>query len=175
MRLKPRFWFLLSLLFFTAGLCLWQAGDRLAGSRHASTPAASGPSVPSIPSVPSAPATAPAPAAPAPRPRSYRLSNTAQSQAGLERNPRAILLRNALIDTTRPLSLAIPEALRSHGAPGSYLVQSDRNLNPEFYAALKRDGAEFVSYIPNNAALVRATPEAARVMGGPGVPGGAAL
>ena len=43
-------------------------------------------------------------------------------------------------------------------------MQSDRPLNGEFYAALRRDGAEFVSYIPNNAALVRATAEAARAM-----------
>ena len=136
MRLKPRFWFLLSLLFFTAGLCLWQAGDRLADSRRASTPAASVPSVPSVPPVPSAPATAPAPAAPAPASAVLSAEQHGAKPAELARNPRAILLRNALIDTTRPRSLAIPEALRSQGAPGSYLVQSDRALNAEFYAAL---------------------------------------
>ena len=156
---------LLSLLFFAAGIFLWRAGDRLAASRRSpSVPSApSNPSVPSLPSVPSASSapSAPAPAAPA---RSYRLSNTPQSAAELARNPRAILLRNALIDTARPVELAIPESLRSHGAPGSYLVQSDRPLNKEFYAALQRDGAEFVSYIPNNAALARATAEAARTM-----------
>ena len=110
------------------------------------------------------------------RPRSYRLSNTAQSRRELARNPRAILLRNALIDTTRPLSLAIPEALRSHGAPGSYLVQSDRALNAEFYAALRRDGAEFVSYIPEQrGAGAGDAGGGAGDGGGPGVSGGAAL
>jgi len=159
---------LLSLLFFAAGLCLWQAGDRLAASRRAPS-VSSALSVGSVGSVGSAgsvgsgsPASsAPAPAAAA---RAYRLSNTPQSAAELARNPRAILLRNALIDTTRSVALAIPESLRSHGAPGSYLAQSDRPLNQEFYAALKRDGAEFVSYIPNNTALVRATAEAAQTM-----------
>ena len=37
------------------------------------------------------------------------------------------------------MRLAIPEGLKSHGAPGSYLVQSDRALNGEFYAALARE------------------------------------
>jgi subtilisin-like proprotein convertase family protein len=165
MRLKPGIWMGLSLLFFAAGLCLWRAGDRLAASRRASlapsvSSVSSVSSVPSVPSVPSTPAVPP-PAVAAP---SYRLSNTPQSAAQLVRNPRAILLRNALIDTSRPAKLAIPEPLRSHGAPGSYLAQSDRPLNAEFYAALRRDGAEFVSYIPNNTALVRATAEAARAM-----------
>jgi subtilisin family serine protease len=94
------------------------------------------------------------------------LRNTPATAAQLLRNPHGLVLRNALIDTALPVRLAIPEALRSHGAPGSYLVQSDRALNGEFYAALGRDGAEFVSYMPVNAALVRAGPEAAQAMVG---------
>ncbi|MGD0413265.1 MAG: S8 family serine peptidase, partial [Verrucomicrobiota bacterium] len=154
MRLKPGIWMLLSLLLFAGGLCLWRAGDRLASSRLAPQ-GASAPSAPSVLSVPSANIPAAA--------RSYRLSNTPQSAAELLRNPRAILLRNAVIDTTRPAELDIPEPLRSHGPPGSYLVQSDRPIK-EFLAALQRDGAEFVSYIPNNAALVRAAAEAGRTL-----------
>jgi len=153
----------LSLLFFAAALCLWQAGDRRASSRGAQA-VPSVRSVGSDRSVPSASPAAPSVPAPAAAARSYRLSNTPESAAQLQRNPRAILLRNATIDTARPVQLAIPEPLRAHGPPGSYLVQSDRPLNQEFYAALTRDGAEFVSYIPNNTALVRATPEAARTM-----------
>ncbi len=159
MRLRPGFWLVLSLLLFAAALCLWQAGDRRAASRRALAlaPASSGKSVPSVPSAPAVPA-------PPKTPRSYRLSNTPQTAAQLARNPHGLLLRNALIDTARPVALGVPEALRSHGAPGSYLVQSDRPLNGEFYAALRRDGAEFVSFMPVNAALVRAGPEAAKAM-----------
>ena len=68
MRLKPRFWFLLSLLFFAAGLCLWQAGDRLAASRHASRRCRLWPFRPIRPVRSIAPPTAPVPAA-AGRPR----------------------------------------------------------------------------------------------------------
>jgi len=97
---------------------------------------------------------------------SYRLSNTPESAESLARNAHGLVLRNALIDTARPVRLAIPEGLKSRGAPGSYLVQSDRALNGEFYAALARDGARFVSYMPVNAALVEAGPEAAAAMAG---------
>ncbi|MGA2542485.1 MAG: hypothetical protein ABSG78_13105, partial [Verrucomicrobiota bacterium] len=106
---------MLSLLFFTAGLCLWQAGDRLAASRRALAPASvpSVPSVPSVLSVPSAPslAVAPAVAAPAgtPPPPSYVLRNTPATAAQLLRNPHGLVLRNALIDTALPVRLAIPE------------------------------------------------------------------
>ena len=34
MRMKPRYWLLLSLLFFAGGVCLWQAGERLAAARR---------------------------------------------------------------------------------------------------------------------------------------------
>ena len=164
MRMKPRNWLLLSLLFFAGGVCLWQAGERLAAARHGLAPA-SAPLVPSVPSVPSTPSVRSSAAA---RP-SLRLSNTSESAAALARNPHGLVLRNALIDTALPVRLAVPEGLRSHGAPGSYLVQSDRPLNGEFYAALARDGAKFVSYMPVNAALVEAGPEAARAMVGDGV------
>lgn len=162
MYLKPRNWLLLSLLLLAGGVCLWRAGDRVAASRHGLGPAlvSSASSVPLVPLVPSAGLVGSAAGA---RP-SYRLSNTAESAAALARNPHGLLLRNALIDTALPVRLAIPEGLRSHGAPGSYLVQSDRPLNGEFYAALARDGAKFVSYMPVNAALVEAGPEAGRAI-----------
>ena len=166
MRIRPRFWGLLSVLFFAGGVCLWQAGDRRAASRRAVTRASVGSVglVGSAGSVGSVPSTAAVAASGGAARRSYRLSNTTATAAELARNPHGLVLRNALIDTARPVQLAIPEALRSHGAPGAYMVQSDRALNGEFYAALARDGAEFVSYLPVNAALVRAGPEAARAM-----------
>jgi len=159
MRLKPRFWFLLSLLFFTAALCLWQEGDRRVQLHSAIARPPS--QLNQRPSTPLTPAVTNKPAATA---ASLHLSNTPATPAQLARDPHAILLRNATLDTTRPIHLQIPKHLRSPGAPGSYLVQSDRPLNAEFYAAVRRDGGEFVSYIPNNTALVRATPAAARTM-----------
>jgi hypothetical protein len=42
-------------------------------------------------------------------------------------------------------------------------VQSDGPLDQRSYDHLKEAGVQVVSYIPNNAALVRATPEQARL------------
>ncbi len=80
------------------------------------------------------------------------------------RNNHAIILRNALIDTSRPLHLDIPVQLRTKGPAGSYIVQFDRPLGREFYEAVKKDGAEFVGYIPNNAGLVQADADQAKAL-----------
>ena len=90
--------------------------------------------------------------------KSYRISNTTQTIAQLLHNSHAIILRNALIDTEVPVGLKIPSHLRAKGAPGSYLVQMDRPLDKAFYAELSKAGASYISYVPNNAALVQATP-----------------
>ena len=94
----------------------------------------------------------------------YRLTNTDRSLTQLGRSDSAILLENALIDTESPAPLAVPEHLRALGDSGSYLVQWRRPLDKAFYARLLEAGAEFVSYIPNNAALVRASAEGARLL-----------
>ena len=73
------------------------------------------------------------------------------------RNPRAILLENALLDTAQPVDLPIPASLRAQGDPGAWVVQAKGPLNDAFRALLKRAGASIVSYIPNNACLVRAS------------------
>jgi len=155
MRLKTRTWFVMSLLLFGAGAWMWHyaEGVRERGPEGEGSKADSGVKAPLI--------RAGGANAVAGR-KSYRLSNTRQTVAQLLRNDHAILLRNALIDTSRPLRLAIPAALKSKGAPGSYLVQFDRPLNREFYDAVKRDGGVYVSYIPNNAALVKADGEQGR-------------
>ena len=163
MRLKPNFWWFVSLLFFMAAVWFWHLGERRAASRGGAGVLRRSLSVGSVGSVGSGGVAGTAPVA-AVAGRSYRLSNTTETLEELRRNTHAILLRNALIDTSVRADLAIPEALRAHGAAGSYLVQSDRSLDKGFYAALKRDGAEFVSYIPNNAALVRASEEGARTL-----------
>jgi len=87
-------------------------------------------------------------------PHSYRLSNTTEPLGKLVHNDKAILLANALIDTSKPLNLQIPERLRGP-ASGSYMVQSSGPLNDQFRALLQRANATIVSYIPNNAYLVR--------------------
>ena len=86
----------------------------------------------------------------------WRLGNTAKSLDQLVRDRHAILLENALIDSSRPLALSIPKNLRSQGDPGAYIVQARGPIDNAFRAMLAQAGAEIVSYIPNNAYLVRA-------------------
>src|SRR5437667_290105 len=100
-----------------------------------------------------------------PKQMAYRLSNTQQSLSQLGRSDTAILLENALIDTASPTPLVVPEHLRASGDPDRYLVQWRRPLDKAFYARLREAGAQFVSYIPNNAALVRVPAEGARLLG----------
>ncbi len=93
---------------------------------------------------------------------SYRLTNTKKTSSQLLRDDGAILLENALIETGKPLGFTIPEKLRAVGDPGSYIVQSRGPVDAAFRAALAEAGAEIVSYIPNNAFLVRADADAAK-------------
>ncbi len=104
-----------------------------------------------------------APQAFSPR-KSYVISNTTETAAQLARNDHGIILRNALIDTALPVKLDIPPALRAKGAPGSYIVQSDRAIDNQFHDEVTKAGATFVNYLPNNAALVEATPAQAKAM-----------
>ena len=69
----------------------------------------------------------------------------------------AILLENAFIDTSVPLKLSIPAHLRSQGDPGAYIVQARGPIDNAFRALLAAAGAQIVSYIPNDAYLVRVT------------------
>jgi subtilisin-like proprotein convertase family protein len=85
-----------------------------------------------------------------------RLSNTTAPIGQLQRNEHALLLENALLDTTRPVP-AIPDHLRAHGDPGTYVVQARGPIDNAFRSLLQAAGAEIVSYIPNNAYLVRAS------------------
>ncbi len=89
-----------------------------------------------------------------------RLSNSTASLGQLQQSDTGILLENALLDTAQPVP-AIPAHLRAQGDPGTYIVQSRGPLNDAFRALLQSAGATMVSYIPNNAYLVRATQAAA--------------
>ena len=158
MRLKPRVWFLISLLFFAASFCVWQYAEKRAAQRHAAENIAAKAQALKLQH---APLTKTLAANAGAKGKSYRLSNTKQNIQQLLRNNHALILRNALIDTEVPVALNIPAHLRAKGAPGSYLVQADRPLDKSFYAELSRAGATYVSYVPNNAALVAASPEVA--------------
>jgi subtilisin-like proprotein convertase family protein len=92
---------------------------------------------------------------------SLRLSNTSAPIGQLQRSDHALLLENALLDTTRP-GPAIPDHLRAQGDPGSYLVQARGPIDNAFRSLLQAAGAQIVSYIPNNAYLVRVSGEVAQ-------------
>src|SRR5580658_10036805 len=141
MRFRPRTWLVLSLLLFAASYWLWMYAETLSATRRAQAaqsaaaqPAPPGPSGPALSTV--------ADRRKAAGTKSYRVSNTRLSEGELLRSNHAILLRNALIDTDRPLRLEIPAHLRAKGAPGSYIVQSPEGLDQRFRDRLKADGVE---------------------------------
>ena len=165
MRFRPLTWFLLSLLLFGASFLFWTYGEKVSARRAAQNAEKlqSKPStLQSTNQGPSKIVTAKNSTAN----KSYHLSNTHLTEKQLQRSDHALILRNALIDTALPLKMNIPAHLRAKGAPGSYIVQSDGPMDEQFYSRLKQDGVKFVSYIPNNAALVQATPEQAKLMAG---------
>ncbi|HLX94704.1 MAG TPA: S8 family serine peptidase, partial [Verrucomicrobiae bacterium] len=86
-----------------------------------------------------------------------RLSNTTKPLGQLVHDDRAILLENALIDTRLPLNFVFPKNLQPPGDPGAYIVQARGPIDNTFRALLAQSGATIVSYIPNNAYLVRAS------------------
>ncbi len=96
----------------------------------------------------------------------YRLSNTSQGIDELMRVEQGILLRNALVDSRLPMNLGIPAHLRAKGDPGAYVVQARGALDEAFRGELKKAGATIVSYIPNNAYLVRVSEAGARWLSG---------
>ncbi len=173
MRLRTRIWILLSVVLFVAAALYWRGSHQ----RHVdSTAANTTPAQPQpIPlrltnALANVPAQAPDAAAnsslnlittnvlfaPVTNRLAYRLTNTAQPLSQLLRSDRAVLLRNALIDTALGTP-NIPDHLRAQGDPGSYIVQARGAVTDEFRAQLAGAGAEIISYVPNNAYLVRAT------------------
>ena len=94
----------------------------------------------------------------------FRLTNASKDIETWIRTPHAIVLENALVDTDQKLNLAIPKHLKAAGDPGAYLVQSKAAVPAQLQALLKSVGAEFISYIPNNACLVRISPSTASAL-----------
>jgi subtilisin-like proprotein convertase family protein len=165
MPLRTRTWFIISALCFLAAVVFWQLAGRKAARdkaarEAAATNAPAGPGAPAA--TPAVPAVATNAAAAANDPLRLRLSNTAKGVDELTRSDHALLLRNAHLDSTLPLNLPIPPHLRTQGDPGSYVVQSRGPLTAAYRATLRQAGAEIVSYVPNNAYLVRASQAAAQ-------------
>ena len=170
MRLRSWLWLCVSLICLLAAVFFWRHGGKSAGqpplpapsaprlAHHA--PAARTPASFRLLSEPVPLAAVQQAGQPSRRPAdrlAYRLSNTTRPIENLLRDDKAILLENALIDTTQPATLGIPDHLRAHGDPGSYIVQARDPLDAAFRALLNAVGATIVSYIPNNAYLVRAS------------------
>src|SRR4051812_8469111 len=167
MRLQTRTWVVISLLCFIGAAYFWHLGDKRAARRN--SPETSGPAgvqtnltqrnggqpggtSQTRPGRPGGLATATVSTNP---PFPYRLSNSPKSIKELVRSDKAILLRNALIDLSQGTSLAIPDQLKAKGDPGSYIVQARGTITDEFRRQLETAGASLISYVPNNAYLVR--------------------
>jgi subtilisin-like proprotein convertase family protein len=175
MRRRPFFWLVLSLLCFAGAVYFWKLGDDWAARKKAA-PTSTTPEVPAQPA-PSQSATSPRAASQAAPLQvstskalarltnssalTHRVSNTTNSVGKLNRIDTAIILENALIDTANKTELPIPDHMRSHGNPGAYIVQARGPINDAFRAALQGADATIVSYIPNNAYLVKATQDLA--------------
>src|SRR5271156_2179884 len=98
----------------------------------------------------------------------YRLTNTTKTIGELTDNRHAVLLENALIDTSARMNFSIPKSLQASADPGAYIVQANGPIGNAFRAMLAAAGAQIVSYIPNDAYLVRiSSPGADTVAGSP--------
>ncbi|MGA2853708.1 MAG: LamG-like jellyroll fold domain-containing protein, partial [Verrucomicrobiota bacterium] len=156
MRLRRVIWIALCLLCVAGAWLFWHAAGRLAAGKNVAATAlvATGSQTGAAPLT--NPALVSAAAAKTNR-LAYRLSNTTRTIGELTGDRRAILLENALIDSSLPVNFSFPKNLLSQGDPGAYIVQSRGPINAAFRALLARAGAEIISYIPNDAYLVRLT------------------
>lgn len=188
MRFSPRAWGLLSLALFAGAILCWLKGNQYEAERRLREPATGANTnqvrravlllTPGAAGLPLASLSSNASRASASDPgealeqaaNPHRLRNTTKRLETLMREERAILLANALFDTASSQEVAIPEPLRSEGDPGSYIVQWHGPADAAFRAELAKAGASIVSYVPNNAYLVRATSEqSAQLQDTPGI------
>lgn len=165
MRWKPLAWFLVSLLCFVAAVYFWQWGEQRAGQEGArpTEPTSMAPlsndGTGDVDLV-SQPATGTNGLSSEPlldEAFPYRLRNTPAAIAELVRSESALLLENALVDTALARRLPVPDHLRSKGDPGTYIVQARGPITKAFRQAIDQAGGTVVSYVPNNAYLVRAS------------------
>src|SRR5512138_3811622 len=162
MRLRPIIWLVISLVCFFAAVQFWKLGNRWNARKAAPVGETTNSAAASAPKTGVTlmtraenltPSTLIQPAARNP----YRLSNTKKSPGQLLRDDRAILLENALYETDSAEPLKIPQHLKAKRDPGAYIVQASGPIDQTFRSRLLSAGAEIVSYIPNNAYLVRAS------------------
>ena len=85
----------------------------------------------------------------------YRLTNTKSPIGKLVRNEKAVLLRNAFIDTSLDTMFEIPESLLAGDNPKTYIAQAKGPVTAAFRRHIAATGGRIISYIPNNAYLVR--------------------
>ena len=159
MHSRPFIWILLCLLCLAGAWFFWQRENGRDGSPsrpHEAVAPAVRPHPPSTASNILATASTNGATSAKTNQFAYRLSNTTKTIGQLVGDRHAILLENALIDTGAKLNLSIPKNLQSPGDPGAYIVQARGPIDNAFRAMLAAAGAEIVSYIPNNAYLVRA-------------------
>ena len=173
MRNRPIIWLLICLLLLAGGFFLWRLSRPPLTAKNnvltvATSPAArprlatTNQSIVSAANAPSFLTGQPASAPPSKTNRfAYRLSNTPKTSGQLLLDDHAIILENALIDTRQPLGFAIPQHLRAAAEPGSYIVQARGPVDDAFRAALTAAGGTIVSYLPNNAYLVRLSAQGA--------------
>lgn len=173
MRPRPIIWLLICLALLVGGVYWWQRSQPSPTTTPNVLPVATAPAVrprlgttnQSFVSAANAPSFLTSQPASPPAPKTnrfaYRLSNTTKTVGQLLHDDHAILLENALIDTSQPLGFAIPQHLRAAAEPGSYIVQARGPVDNAFRAAIVAAGGTIISYIPNNAYLVRLAAEGA--------------
>lgn len=149
---------ILTLLLMAAGVCFfWLSGHREAGKNSKGAMATAKTSLSQAGTNSVAAKAAQAGKLSSTNRFAFRLTNTTKSLGELVKDPYAILLENALIDTASSKHLDIPSRLKSVGDPGAYIVQARGAITAPFRLALATVGAQIVSYIPNDAYLVRVT------------------
>src|ERR1035437_10491428 len=163
MRSRPFIWILLCLLCLAGAWFFWQRENGRDGSPsrpHEAVAPAVRPHPPSTVSKMLIPVYTNSPKAgtvfAGTNPFAFRLSNTTKTIGQLVGDRHAILLENALIDPGAKLNFSIPKNLQSPGDSGAYIVQARGPIDNAFRAMLASAGATIVSYIPNDAYLVRA-------------------
>jgi uncharacterized repeat protein (TIGR03803 family) len=156
MRSRRFIWIALCLLCVAGTWLFWHAAGRRAAEKDVAATASVAPGSLTGAVTLTNPALVSATAAKTNR-LAYRLSNTTRTIGELTGDRRAILLENALIDSSLPVNFTFPKNLLAQGDPGAYIVQSRGPINAAFRALLARAGAEIISYIPNDAYLVRLT------------------
>ena len=84
----------------------------------------------------------------------WRARNTPRTVDQLRADSRALVLRNALIDTRSGEPLPLPEALVAGPEPGFHIVQFSREPDADARRRLEEQHLKVVSYLPVNAFLV---------------------